>query len=260
MLMYTGNHSRIYGRYPFRPARRRGWEFQAVLEGYIGVLFPEGPTLLYSRALWVFPPMHEHGWTGDPEREAEVAVFHFASVPPMVENYCRSAEEGYLRIALNRRQCARLRTLAEEALRFRQQFSVVSLLSSQHILSELSLLVCDACARHPRPSMQPWALLCVERAMEWYHKHLAEGPNQEAIARAAGVSASHLRRLFHEILGAPPRKIMDRVRFERATELMSDPAIKLSDVAQRCGFHSASAFSRAFKHFFGCSPAAWRGD
>lgn len=260
MLMYTGNHARIYGRYPFRPARRRGWEFQAVLEGDIGVLFPEGPTLLYSRALWVFPPMHEHGWTGDPDREAEVAVFHFASVPPMVENYCRAAEDGYLRIALNRRQCARLRALAEEALRFYQQFSAASLISSQHILSELSLMVHEACVKERHPQAQTHAARCVDKAIAWYEEHLAEAPDQEAVARAAGVSVSHLRRLFHEILGAPPRKIMDRVRFERATELMSDPAIKLSDVAQCCGFLSASAFSRAFKHFFGCSPAAWRGD
>jgi AraC-like DNA-binding protein len=259
MLLYTGNRTRSYGRHPFPIIRRRGWDFQAVLEGDIGMLLPAGPMMLHSRSLWVFPPMHEHGWTGDPEREAEVAIFQFASVPPLVENYCRAAEEQYLRISITRRQCARLRALAEEAVRCVQRFNVASLIISQHILSELSLMVHEACVKEHHPSVRAHAQRCVEKAMEWYIEHLAEAPDQEAVARAAGVSASHLRRLFHEILGAAPRKIMDQMRFERATELMSDPGIKLNDVAERCGFQSTSAFSRAFKQFFGCSPAEWRG-
>jgi two-component system response regulator YesN len=52
---------------------------------------------------------------------------------------------------------------------------------------------------------------------------------------------------------------MDQLRFERARQLMSDPEIKLEEVAERCGYQSASAFSRAFKTMFGCGPSAWRG-
>jgi AraC-like DNA-binding protein len=259
MLMYVGNQGRDYGRYPFRPVARTWWQFQAVLDGEIGVLFPDGPGLLHSSTLWVFPPMHEHGWTGDPAREAEVAVFQFHSVPPVVENACLGTEERFLRLSLTRRQCSRLRELAKEALRFLQSFNIGSLISSEHILLELSLMVYEGCVDHAHLSPPYHAQHCVEKALAWYGNHLAEDPDQEAVARAAGVSVSHLRRLFHEIMGAPPRRILDRARFARATELMSHPALKLSDVAEQCGFQSASAFTRAFKRFFGCSPAEWRG-
>jgi hypothetical protein len=185
--MYIGNRTRDYGRHPFRPARRSGWEFQAVLEGDIGMLLPTGPELLHSRSLWVFPPMHEHGRTGDPEREAEVAIFHFVGVPSVVANYCRAAPEESLRMAMSRRQCARLRTLADEALRFRKRFCAASLLSAQHILSELSLMVYEACVRDGQPRMQAHDQVCVERALPWYDEHLAEAPDREANARAMGL-------------------------------------------------------------------------
>jgi AraC-like DNA-binding protein len=51
---------------------------------------------------------------------------------------------------------------------------------------------------------------------------------------------------------------MDQLRFQRAMQLMSDPAMKLEHVGYRCGFTSASVFSRAFKAKYGCSPQAWR--
>ncbi|MFM8716248.1 MAG: helix-turn-helix transcriptional regulator [Spartobacteria bacterium] len=78
------------------------------------------------------------------------------------------------------------------------------------------------------------------------------------MARATGVSTAHLRRLFHQVLHASPNQIMDQMRFQRAMQLMSDPAIKLESVGEQCGFGSASAFSRAFKTKFGCAPQVWR--
>jgi AraC family transcriptional regulator len=259
MLMYTGSAARSYGRHPFKPATRKGWEFQAVLEGEIGVLWPEGPEPLHARTLWVSPPGHNHGWTGNPEQDAEVAVFHFLSVPPVVARYCFGARAKMLRIGLTQPQCRRLRELASEAIRYRQRFNIGSLLSSHHMLLELSLMVYEACDRERLPSAEAYAQDCVEKALEWYSDHLVENPDQESVARTSGVSVSHLRRIFHKIMGASPRQVLDQVRFGRATELMSDPGSKLSDVAERCGFQSASAFSRAFKNSFGCSPAEWRG-
>ena len=259
MLTYIGNRIRQYGKQPLRLMIRNFWEFQAVLDGEIGMLLPEGPDILYSRSLWVFSPQHNHGWVGNPNKDAEIAVFHFQTVPPLVEHYCLGTEQQYLRITLSREQCNRLRELAEQAVRYRQTPNLGSIICYQHILSELSLLVYEACVRDQHPSAQAHAQQCVEKAMQWYSDHMSENPDQESIAQAAAVSVSHLRRLFHETMSSSPRQVMDQLKFERATQLMSDPEIKLTEVSEACGFQSASAFSRAFKTFFGCSPAVWRG-
>ncbi len=52
---------------------------------------------------------------------------------------------------------------------------------------------------------------------------------------------------------------LDQLRFQRATQLMSAPAVKLSAVGEAFGFGSPSTFSRAFKAKFGVSPETWRG-
>lgn len=257
MLTYIGNQTRQYGKQPHGLLIRKFWEFQAVLTGDIGMLLPTGPDILYSQSLWVFPPLHEHGWIGNPEEDAEVAVFHFQTVPPLVENYCLGTDKKYLRIVLSRQQCNRLRELAKQAIRYRQVPNLGSILCYQHILCELSLMVYEACAKEQHPSTH--AQQCIEKALHWYSDHMAENPGQEEIARASAVSVSHMRRLFHETMGHSPREVLDRLKFERATQLMSDPEVKLTEVAEACGFQSASAFSRAFKTFFGCSPATWRG-
>lgn len=259
MLAYIGNKTRQYGKKPLAPMIRSLWEFQAVLKGEIGMFLPEGPDILHARTLWVFPPLHEHGWIGNPHEDAEVAVFHFQTVPPVVEHYCLGTEEGMLQLSLSKPQCDRLRMLAENALRYRTRFNLGTIICYQHILSELSLMVYEACVQQNYPSSQAYSQQCVEKALEWYTEHMEENPGQKAVARAAAVSVAHLRRLFHETLDKSPHQVLDQIRFERATQLMSDPEIKLTEVAERCGFQSASAFSRAFKTFFGCSPAAWRG-
>jgi len=78
---------------------------------------------------------------------------------------------------------------------------------------------------------------------------MEENPAFPQVARAVGVSSVHLRRLFHEVLQASPTQIMDQLRFQRAMQLMSDSSMKLEVVGYRCGFGSASVFSRAFRAF-----------
>lgn len=161
------------------------------------MLLPEGPDILYSQTLWVFSPRHNHDWIGNPGQDAKIAVFHFQAVPPAVEHYCRGTEEQSLRISLNKHQCNRLRELAKQAIRYRQFPNLGSILCYQHILSELSLLVYEACIRDQHPSEQAHAQQCVEKAMQWYSNHMSENPAQEAIAQAAAVSVSqyHFSRL-----------------------------------------------------------------
>ncbi|MFA5688515.1 MAG: AraC family transcriptional regulator [Kiritimatiellales bacterium] len=262
-LSYIGNGKRQYSKkkptWKGRILTRNVWEFEAVIRGEIGILFPEGPDILHAQSLWVFPPQHTHGWVGNKEREAEIAVFHFQTVPPFVEHYCRNSDENYICISLTPAQCRQLRAWADLAVYHRQNPSRASIICYQHILSGLSLMVHESELSKQQASTSTHAQRCVDRAMQWYSEHMAEDPDYDTIVRAAGVSASHLRRLFHQIMGLPPQKVFERLRFERATQLMSDPDIKLTEIAEASGFQSASVFSRAFKSFFGCSPAVWSG-
>jgi len=256
MLIYLGTGERRYGEQPLPPHHRRAWEFQAVLRGKIGVLLPEGGQPLASARLWIFPPDHLHGWSGEKGKPAQVAVFHFLSVPELLNRLLPS--EGYFEIELNRQNLRKIRELANEVERYWNHPAPGMMICYEHTLMALSLIVCEAFASRVGESHAGYPKSRVNAAIAWYAERMAENPAFPDVARAIGVSSAHLRRLFHEVLQASPTQIIDQLRFQRAMQLMSDPAVKIEAVGYQCGFTSASAFSRAFKTKFGCSPQSWR--
>jgi AraC family transcriptional regulator len=257
MLVYLGRGPRRYDRFPLRVGNRHTWEFQAVVRGRIGPVFDDGPAPLEGSHLWVFPPGSPHGWTGAPGRAAEVAVFHFPAVPSALKALVGT--HRVLGIELSGSGCARLRSLAAGAERYLARPGVLAVLAQEHLLLELCLLVAGAVeVRGNGMPASSRAHDVIGRALRWLTAHLDEGPGLGRVARAAGTSPAHLRRLFHDGMRCSPREAFARVRFQRVMDLMHDSSLTFEVIAERCGFGSASAFSRAFKARFGYSPVEWR--
>lgn len=256
MLSYLGTGVRRYGLHPTPVYNRSFWEFQAVVRGRIGQRRPDGERPLRSRCLWISPPKQPHGWIGQGKAAAEVVVFHFLHVP---EPLRRSVGPEGLEIALGPEACARLSVLGAQARRHWGKPSPALTLCAEHILLELSLLAVEALPRGlGRPRSDDAKR--VEAALGFFSARIAANPPLPEAARAAGVSPSHLRRLFQETFQMPPKQVFDQLRFQRAMQLLADPAPKVGTVAEECGFGDATAFSRAFKAKFGCSPEAWRSS
>jgi transcriptional regulator GlxA family with amidase domain len=78
------------------------------------------------------------------------------------------------------------------------------------------------------------------------------------IARRAGCRQKDLERRFKRSLGAPPRKVYQRIRLDAALNLVEYTTLDLAEIATRTGYNNASAFSRAFRETFGQSPRALR--
>jgi transcriptional regulator GlxA family with amidase domain len=78
------------------------------------------------------------------------------------------------------------------------------------------------------------------------------------LARACGVSASHLRRLFVDELGASPREQVTAHRIELAACRLASGRAAIADIAAEVGFATLSSFNRLFRAHRGCSPREWR--
>jgi len=253
MLIYLGTGTRHYGAKPYEPTRRGCWEFQAVVRGGIGMLLPGQAGRVGRRRLWLSGPEHAHGWTGEAGRDAEVVVFHFATVPEPLRRLVR--DDAAIEIALSAADCRRLHELARRAAVYWRHPAPGMMMCHEHVLLELSLLVHEACKSSKGGADNDRR---VGEALRWYVERMEQNPSQAEVARAVHVSPSHLRRLFHEVLQAAPKQTFDQLRFQRALQLMADPGMKLAAVGEACGFESQSAFSRAFKAKFGCAPDGWR--
>jgi transcriptional regulator GlxA family with amidase domain len=78
------------------------------------------------------------------------------------------------------------------------------------------------------------------------------------LARVSAVSAAHFARSFKEAFGAPPHRYMLTRRIERATALLRDTNLSISEIAFQTGWESLGTFGRTFRDVTGASPSELR--
>ena len=54
------------------------------------------------------------------------------------------------------------------------------------------------------------------------------------------------------------RKLLDAARRHMAQQLLADTLLEVGEMAERLGYASTSAFTRAFRRWSGLAPIAWR--
>jgi len=233
--------------------QRRAWEFQIVLKGEIALLSPRGPGLLETRHLWLSRPDFAHAWRGVPRRSAEVAVFHFSHLP--VELQRRFPEnEPFFQMPLSENLCRQMDSLAKKTSRYWHQLLPGRTLCFEHALMDLSFLVFEALKESEDEKLPAVPVRRIHNAIKYYSAHVSRNPQLTEIARHAGVSPAQLRRDFITAWHMSPKKTFDDIRLKMALEYLQEEDQSVEQIAERCGFQSASAFSRAFKTKFGHSP------
>jgi len=74
----------------------------------------------------------------------------------------------------------------------------------------------------------------------------------------AGLSKTVLSEKFAALIGNSPIEYLIAWRLQIAAQWLKEPDMTIERVAERCGYDSAAAFSKAFKRCFKISPGAFR--
>jgi AraC-like DNA-binding protein len=77
------------------------------------------------------------------------------------------------------------------------------------------------------------------------------------VAEAADTSVRSLQRHL-STAGVDFLRLVDEARFQAASRLLRDPAIRIIDVSVALGYTDAANFTRAFRRWAGMSPMAYR--
>ena len=80
----------------------------------------------------------------------------------------------------------------------------------------------------------------------------------ESLAEAAGMSRSTFAKRFSDAYGNGPMELLRNLRVRHAAALLSDTDLPVKRVAERVGFQSRSAFTRAFENAVGVAPGVFR--
>ena len=78
------------------------------------------------------------------------------------------------------------------------------------------------------------------------------------LAKVSHVSEAHFARSFKEAFGLPPHRYLLMRRIERATALLRDTDLPVTDIAFQTGWNSLGSFGRTFFDITGESPGALR--
>jgi transcriptional regulator GlxA family with amidase domain len=78
------------------------------------------------------------------------------------------------------------------------------------------------------------------------------------LARVSHVSEAHFARSFKQAFGVPPHRYLLTRRIERATALLRDTDLSITEIAFQTGWSSLGTFGRTFRDITGRSPTAVR--
>lgn len=98
----------------------------------------------------------------------------------------------------------------------------------------------------------------IGRAIALIHRDPARDWTVATLASAVGMSRSAFAARFTELVGEPAMHYLLRWKMHAALKWLKESDAPLSQLANRLGYESEAAFSRAFKRLLGVSPGAVR--
>jgi len=98
------------------------------------------------------------------------------------------------------------------------------------------------------------------RALALLHEDPSRAWSVEELARRAATSRSVLGERFRSLLDESPMHYLAHWRLQLAARALATGDVPVAAVAQRVGYESEAAFSRAFKRRLGVAPSDWRSN
>lgn len=100
----------------------------------------------------------------------------------------------------------------------------------------------------------------VERAFRYIYNHFLDDCSLAEIAEYANQNASALCRAFKKASGYTITGFVNRLKVEKACELLRNTDLGITDVSYQSGFNTFSYFSTQFKDITGFTPSQYRKE
>ncbi|ADO58552.1 response regulator transcription factor [Paenibacillus polymyxa] len=101
--------------------------------------------------------------------------------------------------------------------------------------------------------------IIMKQMIDFIHGHYDENLRLELLADMFNYNSGYLGKLFKSHTGEAFNAYLDKVRIERARELLAQ-GIKVHRVAGRVGYANADYFHSKFKKYVGMSPSSYRNQ
>ncbi len=146
-----------------------------------------------------------------------------------------------------------LRNIFEMARRQQIQDGYIASALSYQFLTELS-----RSAVYP-PTSQKFPA-GVQRALDHIELHYETIGNLDEVAEVAQMSKYHFLREFRRYTGITPIEYLNKLRIEKAVNLLRTTNMNLQDISRSVGYANGNYFSKVFRSWVGVSPGRFRRE
>ena len=99
----------------------------------------------------------------------------------------------------------------------------------------------------------------VQQLMRHLSRHYMEPLQLKSLSPEFGYESVYLGKLFRQKTGMSFHSCLNRIRIEHALEMLAG-GMRVTDVAEKCGYPGIHSFSRKFTELVGCSPGVYRAQ
>ena len=129
---------------------------------------------------------------------------------------------------------------------------------SPYLLSLLFSRVFVELARCTPANVRESGIRYLNKAKRYIEDNLCEELSVPQIAGVVGINHSYLHTLFSKNIGCGVMAYVNRRRLERASFLLKNSSMSITDIAFHVGFNSRQHFGYMFEKQFGMSPKQYR--
>ncbi|MBR1934062.1 MAG: AraC family transcriptional regulator [Prevotella sp.] len=100
----------------------------------------------------------------------------------------------------------------------------------------------------------------IDATLHYMQENLEHHITLDQLARYTGYSPSHFSLLFRQQTGESPLAYLNRMKIERACQLLLSTSMRVNQICHKVGFDDSYYFSRLFKQITGKSPKLYRQE
>jgi AraC-like DNA-binding protein/mannose-6-phosphate isomerase-like protein (cupin superfamily) len=102
--------------------------------------------------------------------------------------------------------------------------------------------------------------LIAQKAKNFIVDNFNKSISAKDVAESVSMSTRHISTIFNQYIGCSIPQFITKIRMKKATELLSNYTVPISDVCEQIGYTDQSYFSNVFKKTYGVSPSEFRNS
>ncbi|MGN1146791.1 MAG: response regulator [Lachnospiraceae bacterium] len=141
---------------------------------------------------------------------------------------------------------------------FSTNSQIINTIREKHYLYEITSFFLEQFDRVLKANCLYTKQSTIDNVIYFIQNNYMDNIRLETIATAFGYNTSYLGQIFNAKMGCSFNTYLDKIRIEKACELLADPTLRVYDIAELVGYRSVDYFHLKFKKQMQLSPLEYR--